>query len=78
MHTYCVSQKELKYLEKIFHETNNYPQNIIKQILQQVQHKQNQQNVTVPTAAIADETNTNGKKYICNFFHIKVKRKIFS
>ena len=64
MHTYCVSQKELKYLEKIFHETNNYPQCIIKQILKQVQHKQNQQNVTVQTAAEADETNTNGKKFI--------------
>ena len=55
-------QMELKYLEKVFHETNNYPQHIIKQILKQVQDEQNQQNVTVPIAATADETKTNGKK----------------
>ena len=28
-------QMELKYLEKVFHETNNYPQYVIKQILKQ-------------------------------------------
>ena len=55
-------QKELKYLVKVFHETNNYPHYVIKQILKQVQDEQNQQNVNVPTAAIADETNTNRKK----------------
>ena len=27
--------KELKYLEKAFHENNNYPKYVIKQILQQ-------------------------------------------
>ena len=53
---------ELEYLEKVFHETNNYPQYIIEQILKQVQDKQNQQNVNAPIAATADETNINGKK----------------
>ena len=55
-------QMELKYLEKVFHDTNNYPQYIIEQILKQVQNKQNQQNVNAPIAATADEMNTNGKK----------------
>ena len=55
-------QMELKYLEKVFHETNNYPHYVIKQILKQVQDEQNQQNANVPIAAAADETNTNGKK----------------
>ena len=54
-------QKEFKY-SKFFHETNNYPQYITKQILKQIQDEQNQQNVNVPTAVIADETNANGKK----------------
>ena len=47
-------QKELKYLVKVFHETNNYPHYVFKQILKQVQDEQNQQNINVPTAAIAD------------------------
>ena len=55
-------QKELKYLEKVFHETNNYSQYIIKQVLKHVQDEQNQQNVNVPIAAITDEANTNRKK----------------
>ena len=55
-------QKELKHLVKVFHESYNYPHYVIKQILKQVQDEQNQQNVNVPTAAIADETNTNRKK----------------
>ena len=55
-------QKELKYLEKVCHETNNYPQDVIKQILKQVQDEQIQQNINVPIAAIADETKTNEKK----------------
>ena len=49
-------------MEKVFHETNNFPQYIIKQILKQVQDEQNQQNVNVPAAAIADETNITGRK----------------
>ena len=53
-------KKELRYLEIVFHETNNYPQYLIKQILKQFQHEQNQQNINVPTAAIADGMNTNG------------------
>ena len=48
--------------QKIFHETNNYPLRVIKQILKQVQHEQDQQNVNIPTAVIAEETNNNGKK----------------
>ena len=55
-------QKELKYLVKVFHETNNYSHYVIKQVLKQVQDEQNQQNVNVPTPAIADETNTNKKR----------------
>ena len=55
-------QKELKSLVKVFHETNNCPHYVIKQILKQVQNEQNQQNVNVPTAAVADETNTKKKK----------------
>ena len=55
-------QKELKYLEKVFHETNNFSQYVIKQVLKHVQDEQNQQNVNVPIAAITDEANTNGKK----------------
>ena len=55
-------QKELKYLVRVFYENNYYPHYVIKQILKQVQDQQNQQNVNVPTAAIADETNTNRKK----------------
>ena len=47
---------------RVFHETNNYLHYVIKKILKQVQDEQNQQNVNVPTAAIADETNTNRKK----------------
>ena len=47
-------QKELKYLVKVFHETNNYPHYVFKQILKQVQDEQNQQNINVPTVAIAD------------------------
>ena len=64
---------ELKYLEKVFHGTNKYPQYVIKQILKQVQDEQNQQIVNVPIAARTDETNTNGKKNICYLYHIKVK-----
>ena len=55
-------QKQLKYLLKVLRETNDYPHYVIKQILKQVQDEQNQQNVNVPTSAIADETNTNRKK----------------
>ena len=53
-----VLQKKLKYFEKVFHGFNNYREYVIKQILKQVQDEQNQQNVKVPTAAIADETST--------------------
>lgn len=66
-------QKELKYVEKVFHKTNNYPQYVIKQILKQIQHEQNQQSVNVPTAAIANKANTNGKKNICYLYHIKIQ-----
>ena len=55
-------QKELKYLEKVFHGTNNYSQYVIKQVLKHVQDEQKQQNVNVPIAAITYEANTNGKK----------------
>ena len=55
-------QKESKYLVNVFHETNNYSSYVIKQILKLVQEEQIQQNVNIPTAAIADETNTNRKK----------------
>ena len=56
-------QKELKYLVKAFHETNNYPHYVIKQTLKQVQNEQNQQKINnVRTAAIANKTNTNRKK----------------
>ena len=55
-------QKELKYLVKVFHEISSYPPYVIKQILKQVQDEQNQQNVNVLTASIADKTNTNRKK----------------
>ena len=41
---------------------NNYRQHIIKQTLRYVQHEQNQWYVNIPTAATADETNTNGKE----------------
>ena len=34
-------QKELKYLVKVFHGTNNYPHYLIKQILKQVQMNKN-------------------------------------
>ena len=47
---------------KVFHETNNYLHYVIKQILKQIQDEQSQQNVNVPNAAIADETNINRKK----------------
>ena len=57
-----VLQNELKYLVRVFHDTNNYLHYIIKKILKQVQDEQNQQNVNVPKAAIADERNTNRKK----------------
>ena len=55
-------QKEFKYLVKVFHETNNYPHYVIKQILKQVHDEQKEQKVNVPTAAIADEANANRKK----------------
>ena len=55
-------KKKLEYLEKVFNENNNFPQYVIKQILKQIQHEQNPQNVNVPTAAIIDGSNTNGKK----------------
>ena len=42
--------------------TNNYPYYVIKQILKQIQNEQNQQNIDVPKAAVADETNTNRKR----------------
>ena len=54
--------KELKYFVNVFRETNNYPHYVIQQILKQVQDEQNQQNVNIPTAVTADETNANRKK----------------
>ena len=60
--TYELIEKKLKYLVKVFYDTNNYPHYVIKQILKQVQDEQNQQKVNVPTAAIANKTNTNRKK----------------
>ena len=71
-------QKELKHLVKVFHESNNCPHYVIKQILEQVQDEQNQQNVNVPTAAIADETNTNRKKNTCYLYHTKVTKGTMS
>ena len=47
---------------KVFHETNNYLHYVIKQILKQIQDEQSQQNVNVPNAAVADETNIYRKK----------------
>ena len=40
--------KELKYLEKVFHENNNYPKYVIKQILQQSydEHKEQELDMT--------------------------------
>ena len=43
--------KELKYLEKGFHENNNYPKYVIKQILQQSYNKYKEEEL--------DMTNTN-------------------
>ena len=57
-----VLQNELKYLVRVFHDTNNYLHYVIKKILKQVQDEKNQQNDNVQTAAIPDERNTNRKK----------------
>ena len=55
-------RKELKYLVKVFRETDSYPHYVIQQILKQVEDEQNQKNVNIPTAVTADEKNANRKK----------------
>ena len=55
-------KQELKHLEKVLHEINKYPQYFIKQIIKQIQHKRNQQNVNFSAAEIVDKMKTNGKK----------------
>ena len=59
---FFTNESSKRYLEKAFHEINNYRQHIIKQTLRYVQYEQNQWYVDIPTAATADETNNNGKE----------------
>ena len=41
--------KELKYLEKVFHENNNYPKHFIKQILKQSHDEHKKQELDMTT-----------------------------
>ena len=59
--------KELKYIEKVFHENDNYPKYVIKQIVKQsyVKHKEqgmDTTNMNVNLNDIVEERNTSEKK----------------
>ena len=43
-------QKELNYIEKIFRANNNYPNWVIKKVLQQAKQQQQQQQITADAA----------------------------
>ena len=43
-------QKELNYIEKVFRANNNYPNWVIKNVLQQAKQQQQQQQITVDAA----------------------------
>ena len=56
---------ELKYLEKVFHEKNNYPKYIVKQILHEAFEEHSCKNATNTTLDEQNETeNTTEKKHM--------------
>ena len=59
--------KELEYLEKVFHENNNYPKYVIKQILQQSYDEPKEQELVMTNANlnlndIVEKRNVNEEK----------------
>ena len=60
----------LKYLEKVFHEKNNYPKNIVKQILNKAFEEHSCKNATNTTLDEQNETeHTTEKKHILALSH---------
>ena len=55
-------ERELKYLEKIFHEKNNYPKYIIKQILDKAFEEHSGKNATNTTLDKQNETTYSPKE----------------
>ena len=49
-------ERELKYLEKVFHEKNNYPKYIVKQILDKAFEQKSRENATNTTLDEQNET----------------------
>ena len=58
-------ERELKYLEKVFHEKNNYPKYTVKQILDEAFEEHSRKNATNTTLDEQNETeNTTEKKHM--------------
>ena len=69
-------KKEVKYLVKVFHETNNYPHYEIKQILKQVKFRMNKFNKMLIFQQPQKQMKQTliEKKNIFYLYHIKVKK----
>ena len=58
-------ERELKYLEKVFHEKKNYPKYIVKQILNKDFEEHSRENATNTTFDEQNETEHTTKRNIC-------------
>ena len=58
-------ERELKYLEKVFHEKNNYPEYVVKQILDKAFEEHNHKNAIYTTLDEQNEVeHTTEKKHM--------------
>ena len=73
-------KKEVKYLVKVFHETNDYPRYVIKQILKQVKFRMNKFNKMLMFQQPQKQMKQTliEKKNIFYLYHIKVKKGTMS
>ena len=71
-------ERELKYLEKVFYEKNNYPKYIVKQILDKAFKEHNRKNATNTTLDEQNKTeHTTEKKHVLILPYQGKKRRLF-
>ena len=75
--------KELKYLEKIFHENNNYQKYVIKQILKQSRDECNKQELGMTDTNlnlndVVKKEMSMKKSNVFLLYHMKIKKEILS
>ena len=70
-------ERELKYLEKVFHEKNNYPKYIVKQILDKAFEEHSHKNAIYATLDEQNEAeHTTEKKHMLVLPYQSKKRRL--